>query len=153
MTTRRAKAEAVTRQIRACFNRLKALADALHADLGVTGAMRAVIESLDEGGEQTVPTIARAKSVTRQHIQVLVNALLEAGLVSTRDNPADKRSPLVALTPKGRAAFATMREREKSVLADLTTALAGQDLDAALATLEALRAHLDRRLSETRGPG
>ncbi len=148
MTVSARKVEAVTRQIRACFNRLKTLADALHHDLGVTAAMRAVMEALYEGGEQTVPQIARSKSVTRQHIQVLVNNLLEPGIVVTRANPDDMRSPLVTLTKKGRAAFKRMRQREEAVLVELTRALASCDLDAALVTLDTLQAYLDDKLKE-----
>lgn len=148
MTVDARKAEAVTRKVRACFNRLKALGDALHRDLRITAAMRAVMEALYEGGEQTVPQIARSKSVTRQHIQVLVNNLVEPGIVVTRANPDDMRSPLATLTKKGRAAFERMRQKEKIVLAELTRALARCDLDAAIATLDTLHAYLDRKLKK-----
>lgn len=148
MTPDARKAEALTREIRACFNRMKAFGDTLHGDLGITAAMRAVMESLHEGGEQTVPAIARAKSVTRQHIQVLFNALAEAGLAASRPNPADKRSPLIALTKRGAAAFARLHQREKAVLAELARALGGTDLDAALAALAALRRYLDGKLNQ-----
>jgi DNA-binding MarR family transcriptional regulator len=142
------KAEAVTREIRACFNRLRALGDALHGDLGVTAAMRAVMEALHDGGEQTVSGIARAKSVSRQHIQVLTNGLIDVGLVKTRANPADKRSPLVALTAKGKRTFATMRRREKAVLDDLSHALGANDVEATMKTLKDLHAYLDNQLEK-----
>ncbi len=148
MTPSARTAEAVTRKVRACFNRLKTLGDVLHHDLGVTAAMRAVMEALYEGGEHTVPQIARSKSVTRQHIQVLVNNLSELGIAVTRANPNDMRSPLVTLTKKGRAAFERMRQREKAVLFELTRALAGCDLNAAIVTLDTLQAYLDSRLKE-----
>jgi len=148
MTADPRKAEALTREIRACFNRLRSFADALHGGLGITAAMRAVMESLHEGGEQTVPAIARAKSVTRQHIQVLVNALVESGFVASRPNPTDKRSPLIALTKRGAAAFARLRQREKAALAELARSLGGKDLDAALAALAALRGYLDGKLNQ-----
>jgi DNA-binding MarR family transcriptional regulator len=146
MTADPRKVEAVTRRVRACFNRLRALADKLHEDLNITAAMRAVIEALYEEDGQTVPQIARAKSVTRQHIQMLVNGLVKARLVTVKSNPADKRSPIVILTPQGRSAFERMRKREKVVLAELAAALAQCDLDATLATLDALQMHLDSRL-------
>src|SRR5690606_18141459 len=59
----------LTRGVRACFNRLRALGDTLHEDLGITASMRSVLESLHEDGARTVPQIAKSKSVTRQHIQ------------------------------------------------------------------------------------
>ena len=39
--------------------------------------MRAVLEFLLRNSDSTVPTIARKRHVTRQHIQSLVNPLLE----------------------------------------------------------------------------
>ena len=110
--------------------------------------MRAVMEAIHESGELTVPQIAQAKSVTRQHIQVLVNALMKAGLAATHPNPKDKRSPLVTLTKKGKATFARMRQREQALVADLTRALATCDLDATLATLAALHAYLESKLEK-----
>ena len=140
------KVEAITREIRACFNRLRAIGDALHGDLGITSAMRAVMESLDAAGGQTVARIARSKSVSRQHVQVLANQLIERGFVESQPDPADRRAPRLSLTKAGRSTFAKMRTREQSVLSELGRALAKQDLDASLAMLEALHGCLDRKL-------
>jgi DNA-binding MarR family transcriptional regulator len=107
---------AMARDIRKLFHILGAVGDALHADLGITASMRAVLESLARGGAQTVPQMARARPVTRQHIQAIVDQLLNAGLVTLQPNPAHKRSSLVALTKAGEAAFATMSDREAVVL-------------------------------------
>jgi hypothetical protein len=49
------KAEAITRSIRECCIHLDALYDALRHDVGITAAMRAVLEALYEHGTQTVP--------------------------------------------------------------------------------------------------
>jgi len=106
----------VVRQIRSCFNQLRALGDELHQDLGITASMRAVMESLAEDGEQTVPQIARVKGVSRQHIQVNVDELASAALVVLRDNPGHRRSPIVAMTKKGHTAFKEMRRRETKIL-------------------------------------
>ena len=142
------RAEAVTREVRACFNRLRAVGDTLHKDLGVTAAMRAVMEALHDGGRQTVPQIARGKSVSRQHIQMLTNKLVAARLVAASPNPDDKRSPLVDLTDKGRVTFETMRHRERAVLDDLARVLDARNADATLQTLRALHAYLDGRLQK-----
>ena len=75
------------RAIRACFHLMGNVGDELHRHYGVTTSMRAVMESLYEGGPQTVPQVARSKSVTRQHIQSLVDQLLEVGRVSARRSP------------------------------------------------------------------
>ncbi len=148
MASRSAEMEQVTREIRACFQRLSAFGSALHADLGITASMRAVMETLHEAGRQTVPAIARRKRVSRQNIQVLVNSLVEAGLVESAPNPADRRSPLIALTHRGRRRFAVMRRRERGAMEKMAGALGGHDLEAARAMLAALRDELDRLLED-----
>ncbi len=137
------------RHIRSCFHQLKALGDELHGDLGITVAMRAIMETLAEDGEQTVPQIARLKAVSRQHIQVNVDALAHKHLVSLRDNPGHQRSSFVTLTPKGRTTFAGMRQREGGVLEQVAARFTAKELKRAsdiLMTLkQSLVTHRDRR--------
>ena len=92
------KMVALTQAVRGVFNRLKALSDELHGDLDVTTAMRAVMETLSDAGPMTVPQIAKLKGVTRQHIQLLADALVDGGLASVKENPAHRRSSLITLT-------------------------------------------------------
>jgi DNA-binding MarR family transcriptional regulator len=132
-------------EVRRAFQALRAVADDLHADLGVTAAMRAVMEHLGDGTPRTVPRVAREKGVTRQHIQQIVNALYAAGLAEARENASHRRSPLVALTPRGEAVFAEIRERESVVLADLGSALNDEAVTMAAATLQDLTDELERK--------
>lgn len=131
-------------EIRSNFNRLRAFADGMHADLAITASMRAVMESVVDQGPQPVPEIARRKGSSRQHIQVNVDALCEKGLVELRENPAHKRSALVALTRKGRSAFEKIRAREALALEALADGLPDKDVKAALKVLRALRQRLDQ---------
>lgn len=129
--------------IRACFARLRVVADALHRDLGVTTAMRAVIETLFEGEAATVPAIARLKRVSRQNIQVIVDGLLAADLVRLADNPAHRRSPLIVLTDEGRATFREMRRRERSALEAIAEGLTPTAMTTTLETLVAMQRRLE----------
>jgi len=131
------------KEIRACFNRLRTVGDQLHDDIGVTAAMRAVLETLYEAGAQTVPNIARSKSVSRQHIQALVDQLVTDGLVQLTENPRHKRSQLVELTAGGSRTFDTMRGREFTALSDLVARLNSDDTNAARQHLGLLHAALD----------
>jgi DNA-binding MarR family transcriptional regulator len=90
----------------------------LHADLGVSTPERAVLEFLARHGPSTVPDIARARGVSRQHIQTIVNGLLDRMLVETARNPAHRRSPLIALTGGGLRLIDEMLDREHTALAD-----------------------------------
>ena len=99
---------ALIREIRTAFNRLKSVAEELHADLDINPSMRAVLQALILNAPQTVPDIAKAKGVSRQHVQKNMNALLEKGLVHAQDNPDHKRSVLYVPTPSGNDIFAKM---------------------------------------------
>ena len=142
------KAEAITRRIRECCDHLDALEDVLRQDVGITAAMRAVLEALHERGIKTVPQIARSKKVTRQHIQALADKLLASELIFSQHNPKDRRSPLLQLTEHGEAVFEQMRQREVRVLTEMGRALGDCDIDIALTTLDTLQAYLDRKCSE-----
>lgn len=142
------KAEAFTRKLRECCNRLDAIDHAVRQDVGITSAMRVVLETLHEGGAQTVPQIARAKDVSRQHIQALVDRLFANQLISMRQNPRDRRSPLLALSEPGERIVERMREREVRLLSEMSRVLGEDDMDVALTTLDALRAYLERKNAE-----
>ncbi|MBI4083443.1 MAG: MarR family transcriptional regulator [Candidatus Lambdaproteobacteria bacterium] len=129
--------------VRRLFHRLGAAADALHADLGVTASQHAVLEALADDGAQTVPQIARRKGVTRQHIQVLVNSLLSAGLVQAIENPGHRRSVLIGLTAEGARRFGVMRERERGLLEELDAAFEVRRLTQATETLRRLAAEIE----------
>jgi DNA-binding MarR family transcriptional regulator len=146
MTANPKQIEAVTSAVRGLFHRLRAFGDRLHADLGITTAMRGVMESLSKNGPMTVPQMARQRPVSRQHIQMLVNQLSEAGLCASLPNPEHKRSVLIELTAKGHDAFEEIRRREAAAIAELFGDIASDDLDAGERALAAMTAALDRSL-------
>jgi len=98
------------------FHRMRAVGDALHKKHSVTTPMRGVMQSLFDGGSQTVPQMAAARPVSRQHIQTIVDALSERGLVKALPNPNHKRSSLIDLTEEGCELFVQMREAEAVVI-------------------------------------
>ncbi len=138
--------EPLSRAVRFLFHKMGAAVSLLHEASGITAGMRAVLESVTEGGPKTVPDMARARPVSRQHIQTLVNELLAAGYVEYRDNPAHRRSKLVAPTRAGAAAFAALRAREAAALTRLAV-----DIDA----IEMARAAqvLSQLIEGFHGPG
>ncbi|HEX6102982.1 MAG TPA: MarR family transcriptional regulator, partial [Alphaproteobacteria bacterium] len=86
----------------------------------------------------------RSKNVTRQHIQTLVDQLLEADLAVAVTNPDHKRSPLIELTPRGHSAFEDMQRREQALLTQLTAALPARDLMIAVETIRKLNEQLQQ---------
>lgn len=127
------------REVRSLFHLFAAVADELHADLGIPVSQRAVMESLSQQGEKTVPQLADMRSVSRQHIQVIVNQLLDKGLVELIDNPTHRRSSLVRLTDHGADAFRQIRQREKEVLTALDLPVGEADMQATLDTLSTIK--------------
>lgn len=148
MNVTAAQLNALTKAVRTCFQRLRTLGEALHDDLEITIAMRAVLETLVEAGPLAVPQIARRKSVTRQHIQTIVDSLLAKKLVKLDENPAHLRSPLVAATTKGSDLFAEMQRREQRALTAIGRRLDHVDASATLRTLSALNDVLEDHLKE-----
>ena len=69
----------LTNEVRMLFHSLVEAGDSLHKDEPITMGMRGVLEFLLQEGASTVPDMARERHVTRQHIQALVNGLLETG--------------------------------------------------------------------------
>jgi DNA-binding MarR family transcriptional regulator len=131
------------REVRGLFHQLRAAAETIHADHDALPiAQRAILESLHRDGPATVPALARARPVSRQHVQILVNALAGVGLVETRPNPGHRRSPLVALTPAGRRRFVSMRARERRAVGAQRLPVTDAEMRAAANVLRALRAHL-----------
>lgn len=123
-------------ETRRLFHRLANVADGAHADLGLTASQRAVLEALSREGPQTVPHIARAKGVSRQHIQAIANVLVEQKRIETRDNPAHQRSALIALTPEGERCFQEIQERERIILEDLAQRFRLAELETTVRTLK-----------------
>ena len=79
--------------------------------------------------------LTRSANPTRS---LLADALAEAGLAVVKENPAHRRSSLIALTEKGKRTFAKMRAREVPVVANIATEFDAQDLDRATAICTSL---------------
>lgn len=120
---------------------------------GFTASHRAVMESLATGGPQTVPALARARPVARQHIQVMVNDLAAMALVETRANPAHRRSPLVALTAAGARRFETIRRAESDVLASMRLTLSASKMGQLVDELEVVSRDVGAWLAERSDAG
>jgi DNA-binding MarR family transcriptional regulator len=131
---------AVIDETRLLFHRLKAVANELHAPDRITAGKRGVLVSLHRLGPQTVPEMARARPVSRQHIQSLVNSLSDTGYVEFIDNPAHRGSPLVRLTPAGRVLINGILRREAGPMSRVAKAVPLGDLKKTLRTLRTINA-------------
>ena len=131
----------ITWLIRRLFRALAQLADTYLQAHGLSAADRAVLEFLYPDGALSVPEIASRYQVSRQHVQVTVNTLLEDGFLETRTNPRHKRSPLIVLTYVGRELFAKIRKIETDLVDALFADIPPEDIACTQQTLEAIYFH------------
>ncbi len=137
------KAYEITWLIRRLFRAMAAHADEYLRDSGLTAADRAVMEFLYPDVRLSVPKIASRYKVSRQHVQVTVNKLLESGLLLNEENPKHKRSLLIRLSSHGRERFDEIRKNESALLDRLFAELGEKDIDATSRTLRSLLEQLN----------
>ena len=106
------------------------------------GGIWGFLHSLAVEGAQTVPQLARARPVSRQHIQVIANEASADGLIEFIDNPAHKRSKLLRLTKKGRKLHARLTDGFVDIAGQLSGGLDVEDLRTTASVLNALRTRL-----------
>jgi len=133
--------EELINEVRLLYQSLIQIGDEIHAGSNITMGMRAVLEYLDRNGDATVPQIARARRVTRQRIQALVNPLLKLGLVRSVSNPASKRSSLIRLTQAGAKTILDMRRLEGR---EMVVAVSDRRILDAARTLARVRSGLEQ---------
>lgn len=134
---------AVVDETIALFHRLRWVAEQIYGEDGRSTARRGILRGLARYGAQTVPAMARARSVSRQHVQSVVDALAADGLVELRDNPTHRRSRLVAITERGAELVAHMDDVDDRVLRAAGAALSSAELATTARTLGALRASFE----------
>ena len=134
----------VTWLIRRLFRAMADAANVYLRDAGLTAADRAILEFLHPDATLTVPEIARRYQVSRQHVQVTINGLLDKGLVSSTVNPQHKRSALMQLTDAGRETFASIRATEARVIDELFSNVEIADVATTKRTLETLLGRLNQ---------
>jgi DNA-binding MarR family transcriptional regulator len=120
------------------FHRVGASGDIIHGAIGLGSGMRGLLLSLDHFGPMTVSKLAAMRPVSRQFVQRVMDELVAGGWVEAIPNPQHKRSPLMQLTQKGRAAVGTMLETEQPYVAALTEGIDGEDIAATIRVLSAI---------------
>lgn len=130
--------------------RLLVAGDALVADVGLTSARWQVLGAMALSPVPLpVAHIARNMGLTRQAVQRLVNEMERDGLVRFGANPHHQRAKLVLCTPRGQAAYEAAMKRQRPWASSLVDGLGGKQIEAAAATLRAIR----QRLGDDREQG
>jgi DNA-binding MarR family transcriptional regulator len=109
---------------------------------GLSPSQAAALATIDRHGPLTPSELAGRERIQRPTATRLIARLEETGLVDRTQDPADRRSFVVALTPAGRELLARVRVRKDAYLARRL-----RDLDAdERATLDRAAAILERVL-------
>lgn len=139
--------QAVVDETIALFHHLAYAAEQIYGPEGRGTARRRLLRSLLRYGPRTVPAIARARSLRRQTIQPVVDALAAEGLVELVDNPEHASSRLVRITAKGERIVAHLDRTDRALLAVIGEGIPRVDIVTTARTLRLFRT----RFEETRG--
>ncbi len=125
------------------FHRLRWVAERIYGEPGKSEPRRGVLRGLARFGAQSVPALAKARSLRRQSVQEVVDALAAEGLVELVDNPRHARSRLVRVTARGAALVAAWDRVDGQVLAAIGAGLDREALAVTARTLAELRARFE----------
>lgn len=109
---------------------------------GFPQAAEAVLDLVNLKGPMTVPQIARARSTSRQNIQVLVDRLKNERRIEIRQNPAHKKSSLVVLTAKGKQWLEENAKGRERLLSGMGAGFSAEEIQGAIAVLARVRSLL-----------
>jgi DNA-binding MarR family transcriptional regulator len=135
----RGELRAVVDETIALFHRVRWVAEQIYGADGRSTARRGILRGLVRYGPRTVPQLARSRSVTRQHVQEVVDYLTAHGFVERVANPAHARSQLIRATRRGFATVAHMDEVDAATLVAIGGGLSLHDLSVTARTLRAVR--------------
>ncbi len=111
-----------------------------------------VLRIVAANGATAQAEIARRLLVSAPVITRLASAVVDAGLIVRRGDPNDRRSVLLALTPKGRRRVAAMRSDLLSAANELIAPLPENRRAAVSAALDELQVLLPSRQTSPRNP-
>lgn len=95
---------------------LSQIMDTVHEKAGLRTPQKRLAETLESGGEMTVPQAAAQMEVSRQFVQTLCNQMAASGLLAFSDNPRHKRSKLISLTKQGREVLNQAKRIEGEII-------------------------------------
>lgn len=96
----------------------------------LSAALTAALATVEMQGPLTPSELATAEHVKRPTATRIVAKLEELGLVERTDDPTDRRSCLVAVTPAGSALLRRLRTRKNAYLAKRLRELEPADVEA-----------------------
>ncbi|MCW2967438.1 MAG: transcriptional regulator, MarR family [Solirubrobacteraceae bacterium] len=94
---------------------------------GLSPSLNAALATVARHGPLTPSELAAREAIQRPTATRLIARLEDAGLVARTDDPADRRSCLIALTDEGHTLVAELRTRKDLFLAKRLRGLSAED--------------------------
>lgn len=107
-------------------------------EIDVTMPQAKLLYLLGAVGDLHMSELVARLSVSLSTVSGLVDRIVDHGLASRRDDPADRRQVVVGLTPAGHAFIDRFRELNARQMRDLVSVLDDADLDLVRRALAAL---------------
>ena len=151
--TGKSRAEALARVV-ADYEALMQRVTEMHApdflELAITMPQAKTLYLIAAAGELHMAELVARLGVSLSTVSGLVERLVEAGWAMRRDDPADRRQVMVAITPDGIEFLDRFRELGSHQLRRLLDLLDDTDLAVVSRALEALGAAADRMVAADR---
>ncbi len=119
---------------------------------GLSLGQMMVLRQLQFRGPCTVSDLAHGMEVTNAAASQMLDRLVAQGLVERRENPADRRSKSIALTPQGREVLEQATRWHQAWLKDVLDRLSPAEAEVLQQALTALERHLGSAPHETPSP-
>ncbi len=120
---------------RGFFHDLERVSQAILAEHDLSPQERRLLMTLRKNRRCTVPQLARKRKVSRQYVQVTMNALARRGWVVFRKNPDHKRSRLLMLTQEAEDRIREIMAHEGKALQRVAAGLSPEDVRQAVNVL------------------
>jgi DNA-binding MarR family transcriptional regulator len=120
-------------------------------EIAITMPQAKLLYLLGAAGELHMSDLVHRLGVSLSTISGLVDKVVDQGLASRREDPADRRQVVVALTPAGREFVDRFRELNARQMRELLELLGDQDLAQVRDALAALAAAAGR-IANAEGP-
>ncbi|MGX1545916.1 MarR family winged helix-turn-helix transcriptional regulator [Streptomyces adustus] len=112
----------------------------------------ATLATLDRTGPRRITDLAAVEGVTQPAMTALVRVMEESGLVERRGDASDKRVTLVCLTETGASYVRTRRQAGVHAFERLIGELTGDEVEALVAALPALKHLAELESQDREGP-
>src|ERR1044071_8280485 len=122
----------------------------LPRDMSITSA--ATLATLHRTGPRRITDLAVAEGVTQPAMTVLVRVMEKSGLVERWGDASDKRVTLVCLTEAGASYVRTRRQAGVDAFERLIGELTGDEVEALVAALPALKHLAELESQDREGP-